>query len=291
MKVCGFSFIRNAIRYDYPIVEAIRSILPICDAFVVAVGNSDDATLELIQKIDSDKIEIIETVWDDSLREGGKVLAVETNKAFAAIPPQFDWAFYIQGDEVVHEQYLPIIQEAMTKYKDREDVDGLLFNYLHFFGSYDYVGQSSRWYNREIRVIKNNKDIFSYKDAQGFRKNENKKLRVIAINAWVYHYGWIREPKAMQQKLQSFHKLWHDDQWVEKHVQKSEEFDYEANMTELRHFKGSHPKLMQARIERKNWSFDADLSMQKSSLKDILKKLALDYLGWNTNYRNYKIVK
>ena len=40
MRVSGFTFIRNAIHYDYPIVEAIHSILPLCDEVVVAVGNS-----------------------------------------------------------------------------------------------------------------------------------------------------------------------------------------------------------------------------------------------------------
>ena len=52
MKVSGFTFIRNAIKYDYPIVEAIQSILPLCDEVVVAVGNSEDDTLALIQNID-----------------------------------------------------------------------------------------------------------------------------------------------------------------------------------------------------------------------------------------------
>lgn len=110
MKVAGFTFVRNAIKYEYPILEAIESILPICDLFVVAVGDSEDETLQLIQAIPSDKIKIIETVWDDSLREGGKVLAVETDKAFNLIPDDYDWAFYIQGDEVIHERFLPIIQ-------------------------------------------------------------------------------------------------------------------------------------------------------------------------------------
>jgi hypothetical protein len=96
MKVSGFTFIRNALKYDYPIVEAILSILPICDEFIVAVGNSDDDTLALIQMIDSKKIKIIQTVWDDSLRANGEVLAIETNKAFKAISPDSDWAFYIQ---------------------------------------------------------------------------------------------------------------------------------------------------------------------------------------------------
>ncbi|MBM3912615.1 MAG: glycosyltransferase family 2 protein, partial [Sphingomonadales bacterium] len=45
MKVSGFTFIRNAVLLDYPILEAIRSILPLCDEIVVAVGKSEDETL------------------------------------------------------------------------------------------------------------------------------------------------------------------------------------------------------------------------------------------------------
>ena len=137
MKVTGFSFIRNAIKFDYPIIEAITSILPICDEFIIAVGNSDDDTLELIKGIGSDKIKIIETTWDDSLREGGRVLAVETDKAFQEISADTDWCFYIQGDECVHEKYLPIIKKAMEENLHTNHIEGLLFNYLHFYGSYD----------------------------------------------------------------------------------------------------------------------------------------------------------
>ena len=76
MKVSGFTFVRNAIKYDYPVVEAIKSILPLCNEVVVAVGKSEDATLQLIKSIDSPKIRIIETVRDDSFRTGGRVLAM-----------------------------------------------------------------------------------------------------------------------------------------------------------------------------------------------------------------------
>src|SRR6266478_5060005 len=134
MKVSGFTIVRNAIKFDYPIVEAINSVLPICDEFIVAVGNSDDDTLNLIRSIHSPKIKIIATTWDDTLRQGGKVLAIETNKAFAAISPDADWCFYIQADEVVHEKYLPAIKDAMLKWKDDGKVEGLLFNYKHFYG-------------------------------------------------------------------------------------------------------------------------------------------------------------
>lgn len=74
MKIAGFTFIRNAVNNDYPIVEAIQSILPICDEFVVAVGRSDDGTLELIKSIESPKLRIIETIWNLSIREGGRFL-------------------------------------------------------------------------------------------------------------------------------------------------------------------------------------------------------------------------
>ena len=63
MKVTGFSFVKNAIKYDYPIVESITSILPICDEFVIAVGDCNDGTRELIESIGSDKIRIIDTVF------------------------------------------------------------------------------------------------------------------------------------------------------------------------------------------------------------------------------------
>jgi hypothetical protein len=290
MKVTGFSFVKNALIYDYPVVEAIRSILPICDDFVVAVGKSDDATLELIKSIDPEKIKIIETVWDESLREGGRVLAVETDKAFNAIPEDSDWAFYIQGDEVVHEDYLEEIRTAMEKHKDDKDVDGLLFHYLHFYGSYDYVGASASWYTNEIRVVKNDRSIYSYKDAQGFRKGDNEKLKVVPIEAYMYHYGWVKEPAAMQRKQENFNKYWHDDSWINENVVKANEFDYGRDLRELKLFKGTHPEVMKERLKTKNWKFDYDISTSRKKPKDKLKAV-LKRIGIDTSYRNYEIVK
>ena len=271
MKVAGFTFIKNAITYDYPVVEAIKSILPICDEFVVAVGKSNDATLDLIKSIDAHKIRIIETIWDESQREGGRVLAMETDKAFANISKDADWAFYIQGDEIVHEQYLEIVKAAMFNNKDNDEVDGLLFNYLHFYGSYDFVGTASNWYKKEIRVVKNKEEIYSYKDAQGFRIGKNQKLKVCAIDAYIYHYGWVKEPKAMQRKQESFHKYWHNDQWIKENVLITEAFDYNRNISELKKFEGTHPEVMKDRIDAKNWTFTYDISFNKRTLKTDLR--------------------
>lgn len=285
MKVCGFTFIRNGIKFDFPFREAIGSILPLCDEVVVAVGKSEDATLEAVRSL-GPKVRIIETVWDESLKTGGKVLAVETDKAFRAIPDNYDWAFYIQGDEVVHEEYLPVIKKAMEDNLNNKNIDGLLFKYKHFFGSYDYVGAKYSWYRREIRVVRNNKKIYSYRDAQGFRKEDDRKLNVKLINAWIYHYGWVRTPKAMQEKINSNRKLYDGGS--------SGEITYEYNEAHepVVKFEGTHPALMLDRIEQKNWNFAPNPGLQYASKKDWLKRQVAALTGWMPGeYKNYKIVK
>jgi len=289
MKVSGFTFIRNAILFDYPVVESIRSILPLCDEMVVAVGQSDDATYDLISRIDPNKIRIIETVWDDTMRAGGRVLALETDKAYRAVSGDSDWAFYIQGDEVLHEKYIEPVRQAMLQWKDDPRVDGLLFDYLHFYGSYDYVGASPKWYNHEIRIIRKSDAIYSFRDAQGFQKGKHQHLNVKPAHACMYHYGWVKEPIAMQRKQENFHKLYHPDDWVEKNVVKASEFDF-SGIDALKRFNETHPAVMLDRIAKKNWQFDFDLSMSRMSLKNRAKILLKNALGIELGYKNYKLI-
>lgn len=290
MKISGFTFVRNAIKYDYPIIESIQSILPICNEFVVLVGKSDDDTLNLIQNIRSEKIKIFESTWEDSLREGGRVLAVETDKAFSKIANDSDWAFYLQADEVVHEKYLETIKTECLQNINNQKIDGLLFKYKHFYGSYDYLGTSSRWYKNEIRVIKNTKKIYSYKDAQGFRKDKDKKLNVKPIDAFIYHYGWVKPPSKMKEKLNNFHSLWHEGKDLEKRLVSADEFDY-SDIDGLKKFEETHPNVMKNRIKEKNWVFDYDISYAKLSTKEKIKRISQKLIGKEIGeYRNYKIV-
>lgn len=290
MKVTGFTIIRNAIKYDYPVVEAITSVLPVCDEFLVSVGNSEDGTMQLIKSIDSPKIRIMESVWDDSLREGGKLLSIETNKAFDAIDKSSDWCFYIQSDEVIHEKCHEALKEAMLKYKDDKTVDGLLLDYTHFYGSYKYVGNSRRWYRKEIRVIRNDKSIRSYKDAQGFRKINDEKLNVKPVHASVYHYGWVKPPKAQQAKQENFHKMWHTDKWMKENIAEVEEFDY-SNIDILEPFSGTHPRVMTKRVSDQTWEFKYDPAKIKLSVKDKFLLFIEKKTGWRAGeYKNYKLI-
>lgn len=290
MKVCGFTIVRNAIKYGYPVVESIRSVLPVCDQFIVAVGKSEDNTLELIKNIGSPKIKIIETEWDESLQEGGRVLAVETNKAMDEIEQEFDWCFYIQADEVIHEKYYPEIRKQMSYWKDYPEVEGLLFKYLHFWGTYDYVGTNRRWYRQEIRIIRNDKAIRSYKDAQGFRKN-NQKLNVKFIDAYVYHYGWVRSPDTIREKMSSFHALYHSGEKLKEKQKQSEEFDY-SQVGSVRKFEGSHPDVMKPMIEKLDWHVNIDVSQKNIGFKDYLLFLFEKVFGYRLfEYKNYKVLK
>lgn len=290
MKISGFTFVRNAVKYDYPIVESIQSILPIVDEFVVSVGNSDDDTLQLIESIGSPKIKIYHSVWDDSLREGGKVLAVETDKAFAHVSPRADWCFYLQGDEVVHEKYLDNIKSGAERYLSNPQVEGLLFNYLHFYGSYDYVGDSRRWYNREIRIIRNDKKISSYRDAQGFRKT-GRKLNVKPINAYIYHYGWVKHPQQQQHKRDNVGIYYSNDQNSNFKQEIKDQFDYSNDADSLRRFTDSHPAVMKKRITYKNWDLKLDVTKKNMSLKDAMLHKIEKWTGKRLfDYQNYRII-
>ncbi len=290
MKIAGFTFIRNAVKNDYSIIEAITSILPICDEFIVAHGNSEDETLALIQSINSPKIKIIQTTWDDTLREGGRTFALETDKAFKAISSDMDWAFYIQGDECVHEKYLDTIKKEMELCLTNPKIEGLLFNYKHFYGSYDYFAHSRRWYRREIRVIKNLSGMQSYKDAQGFRYN-NRKINVKHIDAYIYHYGWVKPPTGLTNKVRNFNKFYtKDDQSIDEAYPEMSEFDY-GNADELIKFAETHPLVMQARVKQSNWKFNFDpteLSKKLPFRRKFLAKLEAITGLRLFEYKNYK---
>ncbi len=291
MKITGVVIIKNAIKNDYPVVEAINSILPIVDEMVVSIDRGEDFTETLIRSMDSDKIKIFFSEWDMSLREGGRVYAVETDKAIAHVSADTDWIFYIQADEVIHEQYHAAILEAANKHKDNMAVQGLLFNYLHFYGTYDYLGDSRGWYNHEVRIIRNDKAISSYRDAQGFRVGKTK-LKVASANAVVYHYGWVKSPELMKQKQKNVLRYYSgDDTKVDTFLKSADFFDY-SQFDSLRKFTGTHPHVMKNRIAAKNWHVELDISKKKLRFKDKVLFWVEQKTGRRFfDFRNYKLLR
>ncbi len=259
MKISGFTFLRNTSKLYYPVRESILSVLDFVDEFVVALGKGDpgDDTEELLASLGSSKIRIIHTAWDLNAYPGGSEYAHQTDLAMQACTG--DWLFYLQGDEVVHEDDLPEIRGACEKYLDDPEVEGLLFNYLHFFGDYEHFFSDHCWYKKEIRMVKNKQDIHSWRDAQSFRvmpdfegnyfqQKGTTRLRCVALEARIFHYGWVRPPGLMQKKSDAAAVSYSGKVSSEE----APEFDY-GRLDRCRVFTGSHPAVMKEKISTLNW--------------------------------------
>ena len=289
MKISGFTFVRNAIDLYYPIVESITSILPICDEFIVAAGDSTDGTTELIRSINDPKLTIIETVWDKSLVSGASN-AQQTNIALDACTG--DWAFYLQADEVVHEDDLPVLVGYMQRYLDDRRVEGLLFDYLHFFADYDHFQSAHGWYRREVRIVRTGIGVRSWRSAQGFRR-DGKKLHVVPSGARVFHYGWVRPPRHMMRKAHAFETLHRGGQSADARFPVNVDFDFGRLYGRAR-FTRTHPAVMRDRIGARNWDVRPGISVHRHDKlgNRVLSFIENRVLGFRLGeHRNYILLR
>lgn len=273
---------RNADRLFYPIKESILSVLPLVDEFVIAVGDCapGDGTIALIESIQSPKIKIIHTVWDTVTYPKATIYAQQTNVAKEACTG--DWLFYIQGDEVIHERDYAAIRNNCAKYLNDDRVEGLLFEYRHFWADYNHINRSHSAYGHEIRIVKNVPDIYSYGDAQGFRRIPNfekqnyrqkegvYKLHVAKADACIYHYGWVRPPDFMMRKKQMSNTLHHGQEKTEANFS-AQLFDY-GPVGRKPKYTDAHPAVMQERIAAFDWGHMLNYSKrQKQFNRPLLK--------------------
>ena len=286
MKISGFSMGKNAVKLYYPMKQAVMSVLPIVDEFIVTLGNSDedDETREQLLSIGSDKIRIIDTVWDIEKYPRGMEHAHQTDIARSYCTG--DWLFYLQSDEVIHEKYLPVIQKRCQELIDDKKIEGLVFDYIHFWGDYEHHQDGHCWYRKEIRIIRNDPEIHSWESAQSFRKiphfdelnyRQQKgtfKLRVADSGATVFHYGWVRPPVLMQNKIKVFSMNHRGKTSVDKQVSEhlyDKVFDY-GNLSFLTKFTGTHPAVMKEWLDRFNWKDQLRYTGQRDTTNPIQNK-------------------
>lgn len=291
MKISGFTFIKNATKLFFPVKESILSILPIVDEFIIALGDCDpdDRTREEINSIGSEKIKIIDTVWDESAYPKSTIFAQQTD--IAKENCKGDWLFYLQSDEVVHEKYLPEIVKCCKQYFNDSEVEGLLFKYKHFWGDFNHYHMAHNWYPKEIRIIRNHKAIHSWRDAQSFRrffsfdysardylkKTEAKKLNVAEVDAFIFHYGWVRPPYLMSKKQKNNTLLLKGEGRLQEINKKyGKPFDY-GPLNQLKEFKGKHPKVMENWIKQFDWEDQLQYSGKRSKGRPIHKHEKFKY--------------
>ena len=259
--ISGFTVIRNAVLMGYPVVEAIRSILPIVDEYIVAVGAGEDETRALIASIGDPKLRIVDTVWDKSRNRGGHMLAEKTNEALAMC--RGTWCFYLQADEVVHERDLSVIRAACERLAGDTRVEALLFAYTHFYGSFSVIATAHNWYRNEVRIVRNGIGARSIGDAQSFMVGDHKP-RVVRSGATILHYGWAKRPERMGRKMARFH-YWYYGATEEK----TEDAAFTFRQTfGLRRFTGEHPAVMRDLVAAQDWEFTPAFTPSDWNAKD-----------------------
>jgi Glycosyl transferase family 2 len=281
----GFTFARNAQQYDYPLQECLLTLLQLCDEVIIAVGESEDSTLDMIKTMPDCRLKIIPSTWDLAL--GYKVLSQQTNLAMQHCTGA--WGLYLQSDEIIHEKYFKILRAEIEKAHPNNLIEGLLLQYKHFYGSYHLYNAGRKYYRNEVRVIRLGTNIASYDDAKGFRCN-GEKLAVRSLPVEVYHYGYARIPDIMKKKRYDFHKLWHRENEIKKIVAKQpSSYDIENNYNLLQ-FNETHPAVMKERIEKSAWSeknYQIYLeSMKNRNLKNFAYQLAalVEQKTWQFGY-------
>ncbi len=278
MKISGFTMGKNVDKLYYPIKPAIMSILPIVDEFVVALGKSDDddKTREEILSIKSDKIKIIDTIWDIEKYPNGMENAHQTDIAKEHCTG--DWLFYLQADEVIHEKYLPIIKKRCEELLNDKQVEGLLFRYKHFWGDYQHYHFSHRWYKNEIRIVRNDPEIHSWESAQSFRRIPNfdgifyrqqdgtHKLKVAKVDAEVFHYGWVRPPSLMKKKMKALDTIHKGEEGAQKKETIYRNFDYGV-LGKLQKYNDTHPQVMQEWMNKFDWKNELQYTGEASKAR------------------------
>jgi hypothetical protein len=241
----GFTIVRNAVKLDFPIVPAIRSILEVCDEVVVNVGKSEDATRDLVTSIGDPRIRILDTEWDFTKKN--IMLSIETQRAMDAC--RGSWGIYIQADEVLHETGARILKEKVAEWDADERVEGLLVKYLHFYGGFDRIATSRRWYRREVRCVRLGRDIRPYQGAQGFRVGDGyRKIRARVTDAEMFHYGWARPARAIREKHEQSKTMY---PWRRGRTDWNARRGHLEWIPQLRPFTGTHPRAAAEWIARR----------------------------------------
>jgi glycosyltransferase involved in cell wall biosynthesis len=304
MTISGFTLIRNGIDFDYPYLESLNSLLPLVSELVINVGIGDDNTLASIRHFakvapSGKSIKIIESDWhldDPAKKKSGLILSEQTNLALEHCTS--DWCIYLQADEVIHEEDGSKILESIEAANTNKRIEGLVFDYLHFYGSYNVIQHSRSTYRREVRAIRKSATATSVGDAQSFRKKSGEKLKVARSGAKIYHYGWVRSPEAMKEKTFFLDQLYHGDPSEENAVTHTphtgDNYRYKK-IWGLQTFRGTHPKIMVSRIKNKGWNWDLEGSPYVFSWKD-LKRVLLDSIEKLTGlrlfeYKSYRLLR
>jgi hypothetical protein len=286
MKVSAFTFIKNGQLLGYPFIQSIKSILTIVDEFIINVGLGEDSTLDEIKKINDPKIRIIQSHWNDNMKDRGFVYGQQ--KMVAQYNCTGDWAFYIEGDEIYHENDLDRIHMSMKEHLNNSNVEALIFDFYHFYGNGNSYLDSPGWYRTEARIIKNSLRTYAPDGLFWVVLDSNKNGRYPKAKhtgAKCYHYGWVRSENQMNLKSEKVQKYWGGS---------AKKIDYsKMDQSIIKKFQGTHPKIIQNWLPNDIGLFKADPSykLTNKQKKHRIMIFFENLFGLELSKKHFKLVK
>lgn len=250
-RLSAFSYLKNGVVFDYPFIESLLSIAPICDQIIVCYASeSTDGSREALEALQAKlpQLELYPSkVWQTPGLSQGEVIRLAAEEAEAYCDG--DWLLHLQADEVYLNAEVLSIKNYLDQYHCL-DIDGFFFQVLHFYADYDMVigpqGAKAGWYQETMRLSRAGK-AKHIQDAwtQLLKEPQSKALRVPIR---IFHYGHVREKEAMRLKASYMERLYHDlaDDYE---VCAAQAFEYNAVPKELiEPFDAEHPETMLKRI-------------------------------------------
>lgn len=258
-SLAGCLIIKNGTKFDYPFQQAIESVLPICDEFVVVEGVGEDDTYErlLAMREKDQKIQVVRSKMERKVSELSRAtdLSISLTKC--------DYYLQIQGDEGINEFSCRRIRSVV----DRGGFDILQTRIFHFWSSFDTVYIPKVFYDYVWRVARRSlfPQLHSIGDAMNLGPLSLPGLRTLALpetEAYWLHYGFVRNPKQMVEKCYEFFPWWSQDpeKWEEHGMDpylararqnKKVVWTEKHHPRQLTPFRGVHPKSYESWISKR----------------------------------------
>ena len=205
MKISIYTFARNAIYYDYHIVDMLLHHLDFADEIIVNEGYSTDDTFNRIKRIDS-KIKIYKNKWDTA--NPIEWLARFKNEARKLCTG--DWCILLDADEFIPEWEFSRIR----CYLSNTNKVIIPMKYVNFYGNYKVYNKNPKKYNwpeYKYSIHKNISDLeivgdgsnVAFKDASRNVSSSKDESPYANERFECHHFGVVRKPARLREKWHS----------------------------------------------------------------------------------------
>lgn len=192
-KISAYICVRNAIELDYCLVAGVESLIPVADELVICDGESTDGTIDLIRGLmarDS-RVRMVTYPWTTPHNDPDFWVRWLN---FAREQLRHPIQLTLDADEVLDPGSYPAILELASQNKAG------LFHRLNFWQDTEHLAPENRCCGTMVARL-GPTHLYMPSDEPYPAKAENvRKYAVHDDRLLIFHYGFIRNPKAFVKK-------------------------------------------------------------------------------------------